>query len=112
MRRARNLTATVWLVGALMFLTAMLAWAQEPPDLRMLLDLDLFAGAAGNPADAAPGAGPSMVDQIRTLAALGYLGKQPAAPEVRDNEAPTTQPAANPAEFPDYQFLPGAGDRP
>jgi hypothetical protein len=59
------------------------AGAQErppaaPPDLRMLLNLDLFrphaddgANGGGGPGAASNG---SMVDQIRALKAMGYLG--------------------------------------
>jgi negative regulator of sigma E activity len=49
---------------------------EEPPDLRMLLNLDLFrraqAQAAGAPSNASTA--PSMLEQIRTLRAMGYLG--------------------------------------
>ena len=58
------------------------AWAQGAPDLKMLLDLDLFTppaaakapaqgASSANSAQAAP---PSMLDQIRALNAMGYLG--------------------------------------
>jgi hypothetical protein len=54
---------------------------QGPPDLRMLMNLDLFEprspGQVGG--QAAPAASPtndndSMLDQIRTLDEMGYLG--------------------------------------
>ncbi len=53
---------------------------EKAPDLRMLLNLDLFgAQPSGSAADASSGdgnsaTGPSMLDQIRTLNAMGYLG--------------------------------------
>jgi len=46
-----------------------------PPDLRMLLNLDLFrphSSDAGNDA-AGQGSNNSMLDQIRALKAMGYL---------------------------------------
>lgn len=55
------------------------------PDLRMLLNLDLFRP---HPSDAANGASDtpsngSMLDQIRTLKAMGYLrANQPANQDV------------------------------
>jgi len=65
------------LAAAIVLLGARAPGAQEqPPDPRMLLNLDLFASpSGGNPAGpAAPGGGGSMLDQIRTLTAMGYLG--------------------------------------
>jgi len=53
---------------------------EQAPDLRMLLNLDLFgAQPSGSPADESTGAGDSatglsMLDQIRALNAMGYLG--------------------------------------
>src|SRR5580692_12510836 len=55
------------------------ALAQDsPPDLRMLMNMDLFEprnnGAKGSPAPASSPGDDSMLDQIRTLDAMGYLG--------------------------------------
>jgi len=54
------------------------ASAQDaPPDLRMLMNLDLFEPRASQGANGAAAASPaddSMLDQIRTLDAMGYLG--------------------------------------
>lgn len=58
------------------------AWAQEaPPDLRMLMNLDLFeprhSGAKHAPSSDASANAPtddSMLDQIRALDSMGYLG--------------------------------------
>jgi hypothetical protein len=48
----------------------------QPPDLQMLLNLDLFDSRSpaqtANPSDRVQP--PSMLDQIRTLNAMGYLG--------------------------------------
>jgi hypothetical protein len=62
------------LAAAIVLIGARAPGAQEqPPDPRMLLNLDLFA-SGGNPADPdANGGGGSMLDQIRTLTAMGYL---------------------------------------
>jgi hypothetical protein len=65
---------------------------EQAPDLRMLLNLDLFgAQPSGSPANvpANPndsGTGPSMLEQIRALNAMGFRGG-----------AKTGQPAAAPA---------------
>ena len=72
-----------------------------PPDLRMLMNLDLFE-PRHNTAKAAPTAGASpaddsMLDQIRALAEMGYLGNHgdnPAAAEAGD------VPASGAAEAP------------
>jgi|SRR5208282_3832389 len=74
-------------VVAIMLLAAMLVGSETgrtsaqgaPPDLRMLMNLDLFEprpsnGVKGAPAPAAPPTEDSMLDQIRTLDAMGYLG--------------------------------------
>lgn len=46
--------------------------ADNPPDINMLLNLDLFgASRADSPADTNQSA--SMLDQIRTLDAMGFL---------------------------------------
>ena len=53
-----------------------------PPDLRMLMNLDLFAAPPGSPQDASAAGttatpNDSLLDQIRTLHAMGYLGNHP-----------------------------------
>jgi hypothetical protein len=47
-----------------------------PPDLQMLLNLDLFRPQAqqGGGEGPAPNSSSSTLDQIRTLSALGFLG--------------------------------------
>lgn len=71
----RNVITLMLLATALIFPGVGRAAAQEPPpNLRMLLNLDLFTSqpheSKGTPA---PGNGDSMVDQIRALNAMGYL---------------------------------------
>ena len=79
-------------------------------DLRMLMNLDLFEprhnNAQGAPAPAASPADDSMLDQIRTLDAMGYLGNHDDAdagdrrlPELRSGAAPGAEDVA-PAKAP------------
>jgi len=62
---------------------------EKAPDLRMLLNLDLFGKQPSGSAAAAPSGegdsatGPSMLDQIRALNSMGYLGGAP------DGRSPT-----------------------
>lgn len=65
------------------FLPSASAYAQSapPPDLRMLLNLDLFKPDSNAEAQSgADGGDGSMFEQIRTLNALGYLGGNRPAP--------------------------------
>ena len=73
------------LIAATVFCTAFIligvrpARAQDadPPDIRMLLNLDLFRSqprSAAGPQGANSESNDSTLDQIRTLNALGYLG--------------------------------------
>jgi hypothetical protein len=84
--------ATAIMLSATMFfcIEARQTSAQEaPPDLRMLMNLDLFEArprkAESAPAPGAATTDDSMLDQIRTLDAMGYLGRHPDADE---NEPP------------------------
>lgn len=69
---------------------------EKAPDLRMLLNLDLFDAQSADPTGAAPtdadnaGTGRSMLDQIRALNAMGYLGDTPGA-QPPGTLAPTDQ---------------------
>jgi len=76
--------------------------AQEPPpDPRVLLNLDLFAGQSGDgPSNRPAGNGSSsFIDQIRTLSAMGLIGggagnhKPPAGADT--NEAGDNQASEN-----------------
>jgi len=60
----------------------------EPPDLRMLLNLDLFDRSQEPPmaANSQTSAAPSMLEQIRALRAMGYLG------DARQTAATATDP--------------------
>jgi hypothetical protein len=65
------------LLAAAISLGARGSWAQLAPDPRMLLDLDLFASNSNGPPDARQN---SMLDQIQTLRAMGYLNAAPPPP--------------------------------
>ena len=95
------------LTAALIASASQNALAQGAPDLKMLLDLDLFtpppsakAPAQGSASANAPQAAPpSMLDQIRALNAMGYLGAphntmeiQPARNSHDDTQAQTPPP--------------------
>jgi hypothetical protein len=87
-----------------------------PPDLRMLMNLDLFEPRHNNAQDAtAPAESPtddSMLDQIRTLDAMGYLGNHAdaeaddlpqAAPEPLPPGAEDVAPSKAPRQMPPSQ---------
>jgi hypothetical protein len=69
--------------GAIMLAASMLAgtrntWSQEqqPPDLQMLLNLDLFsAPAGGTDSEGAPSG--SLLDQLLALRQMGFLPSNP-----------------------------------
>jgi hypothetical protein len=102
-------------VVAIMILTATLVFVEnhdtaaqdDPPDFRMLMNLDLFASRSSDVKDApemkgAPASAPddSMLDQIRALSAMGYLGDNRgsgyAAPAHPGGEsAPSNAPVQN-----------------
>ena len=91
MRRARSrLMITCSVIAALALGQAPAARAQdEAPDLRMLLNLDLFGRsqeerAPDQRADPQASAAPSMLDQIQMLRAMGYLGAQRTAAQLTD----------------------------
>jgi hypothetical protein len=77
MRSGPSLIAATVFCTAFILISVRLARAQDaaPPDIRMLLNLDLFR-AQPQTAAGTQGANSndSTLDQIRTLNALGYLG--------------------------------------
>jgi hypothetical protein len=79
MRTGRSL-AMIALAAAALATGGARTGAQEqpsptPPDLRMLLNLDLFKPHSSDVGDdtAGQGSNDSMLDQIRALKAMGYL---------------------------------------
>jgi hypothetical protein len=102
MKRLRKVAAIV-LIGAMVVCgeRRRVSAQEAPPDLRMLMNLDLFeprrGDAQGAPAGASAG-DDSMLDQIRTLDAMGYLGN-------RDDANADVSPAPRAAEA-----APDAGD--
>jgi len=116
------LIATMTVCGEAGRALAQSAPHEAPPDLRMLMNLDLFEprhnGAKSAPAPAASPSDDSMLDQIRTLNQMGYLANPGdsgnAAPAPRapvtgaqgaEDVAPPTPPQpmpAMPASQPSY----------
>src|ERR1700691_60765 len=97
---------------AIMLSASMLAWtgarqvfAQDaPPNLRMLLNLDLFESRAGNtegtPAPGAPAPNAWMRNKIRTLNAMGSL-ENPATAQGGDAAGSLVGNARPPAAAPE-----------
>jgi hypothetical protein len=109
MPRGRNLITTMSLAAAIVVLGARAPSAQEqPPDPRMLLDLDLFASPSGASGEPAALGGGSMLDQIRTLTAMGYLnGHRAGGPwPVEAGTPPSPPQMARPETPPDEGPLP------
>ena len=100
MQRRRKMAAIMIVAAMLVGTEKGRASAQDaPPDLRMLMNLDLFEprhnGAQGAPAPAGSPTDDSMLDQIRTLDAMGYLGN-PADADASDLPAPRANVRAAP----------------
>lgn len=91
MKRLRKVAAIVLIGTTVVCGETRRTRAQEPPpDLHMLMNLDLFEPRHNNPQGAAAGTSPaddSMLDQIRTLDKMGYLGN-PADADAGDLPAP------------------------
>jgi hypothetical protein len=100
MKRLRKVAAIVLIGTTVVCGETRRTRAQEPPpDLHMLMNLDLFEPRHNNPPGAAaPATSPaddSMLDQIRTLDKMGYLGN-PADADVGDLPAPRAAARAAP----------------
>lgn len=115
--KLRRRVAAIVLIGATVVCgEAGMASAQDaPPDLRMLMNLDLFeprqnrANAAASPA-ASP-SDDSMLDQIRTLDAMGYLGNHrdnAGAAAASDKPPPKAAEAPPAAQAPENLSTPAA----
>jgi hypothetical protein len=107
MTRGPSLITTMLLTAAIIINGSRAVDAQEQtPNPRMLLNLDLFAAHSGgnravnNPAGPATATDDSMLQQLQTLRAMGYLspdGPLPASANLDDAGSPTTNPIqANP----------------
>ena len=100
MKRLRKVAAIV-LIGTMVVCgETRRTWAQEPPpDLHMLMNLDLFEprhnDPQGAPASPTSPTDDSMLDQIRTLDAMGYLGN-PAEADAGDLPGPRASVRAAP----------------
>jgi hypothetical protein len=117
MKRLRKLAATMLVAAMLVGIERGSTLAQDaPPDLGMLMNLDLFEPrhkvAEGATAPPASPSDDSMLEQIRTLDAMGYLGNHddadandlpaPALSEGAEEAAPPTAPAQIPSSQPSY----------
>ena len=114
MKRLRKVAATMLVAVMLLVFENGRTSAQEaPPDLRMLMNLDLFEPRRGDAQGAPPAASAgddSMLEQIRTLDAMGYLGNHddanasdlpaPELPEGAEDVAPPTAAARIPSSQP------------
>lgn len=121
--KLRRRVAAIVLIGTMVVCgetrraSAQNATQEAPPDLRMLMNLDLFEpshnSAQGAPAPAASPGDDSMLDQIRTLDAMGYLGDHDdadagdvAVPKAAERPAPSAEgvaPSTAPAQMPSSQ---------
>ena len=117
--KLRRKVAAIVLIGTMVVCgkTGRVSAQEAPPDLRMLMNLDLFeprhnsAQAASAPA-ASPGED-SMLDQIRTLDAMGYLGNHddadegdlpaPRAAASAPSDAEDAAPSRTPPQMPSSQ---------
>jgi hypothetical protein len=101
MRTGRSL-AVIALAAAALVMGSKMTGAQEQappaqPDLRMLLNLDLFrpqSSDAGNGAPAQRSNG-SMLDQIRALKAMGYLRANSEANSEANSDDTASAPGAS-----------------
>ncbi len=100
MKRLRKVAAIVLIGTTVVCGETRRTQAQEPPpDLHMLMNLDLFEPRHNNPQGAAaPATSPaddSLLDQIRALDSMGYLGN-PADADAGDLPAPRATARAAP----------------
>jgi hypothetical protein len=117
----RRKVAAIVLIGTMVVCgeTRRASAQDAPPDLRMLMNLDLFEprhhDAQAAPAPAASPTDDSMLDQIRTLDAMGYLGNHddadagdlpapraaagaaPGSEDVAPSKAPQQMPSSQPS---------------
>ena len=98
MKLRRKVAATMLVAAMLVAIDKGNTSAHDaPPDLRMLMNLDLFEPRhnVAEGATAPPPADDSMLDQIRTLDAMGYLGNHDDA-DANDLPAPRLLQDADP----------------
>ena len=91
------------MAGALMFAAVFVSGAirsdaqEQPPNLRMLLNLDLFekqpGGDVANDDSNGDSKDPAMIDQIQTLDSLGYFGGNSRPAAATGDARPNTSPA-------------------
>ena len=93
MTRGRSLITNTLLAATIIVLSSRASFAQEKtPSPRMLLNLDLFTAPAGAEGQAqAPGGDDSMLEQLRTLRAMGYLSSDGPLPDDDDSHSPASE---------------------
>ena len=93
MTRGRSLITTTLLAATIIVLSSRASLAQEKtPSPRMLLNLDLFTTPAGAKGRGQPtGGDDSMLEQLRTLRAMGYLSPDGPLPDEEDADAPANE---------------------
>jgi hypothetical protein len=111
------LIGTMAVCGETQRASAQNAMHEAPPDLRMLMNLDLFEprhnSAQAAPAPAESPGDDSMLDQIRALDSMGYLGNHDdadagdvAVPKAAERPAPGAEdvaPSTAPPQMPSGQ---------
>ncbi len=103
-RGLRSVAAGAILLAALTFTGIRQTRAQDqPPDLQMLLDLDLFSSPANTGGPAGPAADGSMLDQIRALRQMGYLNAN------QDSGEPSLPSGPPPINIPPWLLNPLEG---
>jgi hypothetical protein len=97
MTSGRNLLTTILLAATILFIGRSACCAQDDtPPPRMLLNLDLFTPHGPSQPGAPADDNDSMLEQVRTLRAMGYLSPDGPLPNV---ESDSDQPPLPPANF-------------
>jgi hypothetical protein len=108
MKHRRKMAAIMLSATMLIVFEARQASEQDtPPDLRMLMNLDLFESRPSNiksPPAGAAALGDSMLDQIRALDAMGYLGKHPSVNGNADGDDAPRAAAGSPVPSSDPSY--------
>jgi hypothetical protein len=95
MTSGRNLLTTILLAATILFIGSSACCAQDDtPPLRMLLNLDLFTPHGSSPPGAPADDNDSMLEQVRTLRAMGYLSPDGPLPAAEDHPDEPPHPPA------------------
>jgi len=101
------------LLAALTFTGLRQVRAQEqPPNLQMLLNLDLFSSSGtGDSGYGNSGAGGSMLDQIQALRQMGYLQSNRGEPFPPPSGSPPSEFTPSPTDLPSWLLEQFGGGR-